>query len=533
MSETEKTGGDSSPPPQRPAPQPVGGGGSSLGTLLILLLVLGAPAYLVFQWFFCRLEVPAGSLGVLIAKTGEDLPDGEVVATKPGQKGIQLETLKPGRHFYNPLLWDWEVHSIVEVPSGKIGVLTRLYGETPDVTQDLLVPLDGAPKKGIVAEVLPPGLHEKVNPMAYQVVLQDAVDIQAGFVGVVCNRVGKVPATPNTYLVEKGERGVQKEVLKPGTYYMNPWAASVQPVDVRSQRLELAKDPTKGATEDDSTALSFPSSDGFEITVKLTVEWSIEEARAAEVFVRIGTGEDHSPMDEVLHKVLIPALRGLSRIEGSRYPAANYIAGESRTVFQDSIFRALKDRAEDQGIVIRSVLVNDIVPPQDIALPIREREVAKEKLSRNQVQLQQAKAEQDLARETELVQQEQKKVESETEKSKRKIASENVQRMALIEQEQLLVVAKADVAAAELQAKAILARGQAEADVIAAQNRAESEALRASVEAFATPAGFAAFTFAARIGPRIRAVFADPDGPFGAPFESLLQPTEKKPGGGQ
>jgi regulator of protease activity HflC (stomatin/prohibitin superfamily) len=509
-----------------------GGGGGRWGLLVVLLIVLGLPAYGIFTWFFCRLEVPPGHLAVKIAKTGEDLLGGEILATQEGQKGIQLETLKPGRHFLNPLFWDTEVLPIVDVPPGKVGVLTRLYGKNPDLGKGeaLLVPLN-SDLKGIVAEVLPTGLHEKINPWAYQVELVDAVSIEAGFVGVVCNMVGPEPKRNNSYLVEPGERGVQREVLKPGTYYLNPYAVQVYTVDVRSQRLELSSEPggkqedTHVADDTSRTALVFPSSDGFEIEVKLTVEWSIDEARAAEVLVRIGVVQDENPMAEILHKVLIPALRGNARIEGSKYPAANYIAGESRTIFQTSIFDSLKDACADQGILVRSVLVNDIVPPQDIARPIREREVAKEELTRNSTQLQQARAEQSLARETELVQQEQVRVESETEKEKRRIASEGAQRVALIEQEQLLVVAGADLGAAELQAKSIVARGQAEADVVVAQNQAEAQALRASVDAFSTPGGFAAFWFAQRIGPRVRTVFADPGGPFGSIFQELLQPS--------
>lgn len=518
--------------------------GPPWGALAALLLVLALPGWGIYRWVFCRFEVPPAHVAVLIAKTGEDLGEGEVAAAL-GQKGIQLETLPTGRHFRHPLFWDWQIVPIVNIPPGQIGVLTRLWGDTPDLTQDLLVPRDGR-QKGIVAEILAPGLHEQVNPLLHTVEVHPAVVIEAGFVGVVCNRVGKNPADPNVYLVAPGERGVQREVLRPGTYYLNPYATTVYPIDVRAQRLELSVDPLpgqkgepreaedqrKGQGQKGRLALVFPSSDGFEIEVKLTVEWAIDEARAAEVFVRMRTdARDDSIMDEVLHKVLIPALRGNARIEGSKYPAANYIAGESRTVFQTSIFDALKAACEHNGISIRSVLVNDIVPPQDIARPIREREVAREELARNRTQQEQAKAEQSLARETELVQQEQKKVEAETEKEQRRIRAENEQRMALIAQEQALAVAQADLAAAELEARAILARGQAEADVIVAQNVAQAEALRASVEAFGAPSGFSSYLFARRLAPRIESIFADPDGPFGGLFHDLLMPAGAAPGG--
>jgi len=518
-------GGPHDPGPGWPPGGGAGGGrpaiakvGAALGVVVVL-----AVGYFVFRWVFCRIEVPGGKVAVLVAKTGEDLDPGEVLGVEPGHKGIQLATLKPGRHFRNPLFWTWEIRNIYEVPAGSVGVLVRKYGETPDLEQNLLVPLatDGPHYKGIVREPLRPGLHEKVNPLAYDLELHPAVEIEAGFVGVQVNRVGDEPAEANTYLVGEDERGVVRKVLKPGLYYLNPYAQEVYAVDVRSQRLELSGGPE---APKDAQVLRFPSSDGFEIEVKLTVEWSIDEARAAEVFVRIGEGDAATLMENILHKALIPALRGNARLEGSKYPAANYISGESRTVFQESIFAVLSETCAKQGILIRSVLVNDIVPPQAIAAPIRAREVAKEELSRNEVQLEQAKAEQSLARETELVQQESARVEAETRERERVIAAENAQRVALIEQEKLLKVAQADVAAAELQAKAILARGEADADVITAQNTAEAKALERTVGAFASAGDFAAFTFARRLGPSVRTVFADPDGPFGALFRRLLEP---------
>lgn len=500
---------------------------------LVALVILVVPAYGIFTWVFCRIEVPPEHVAILIAKTGDDLPSGEVVATKPGQKGIQLDVLLPGRHFRNPLFWDWKFEPYVDIKTGKVGALTRLYGANPpDVEESLLVPIDpgSTPMKGLVDDVLKPGQYP-LNPYAYRVDIYPAVHIDVGHVGVVCNMVGAKPKVPNTYLVEPGERGVQRKVLGQGDHYLNPYAARVYTIDVRNQRYEFADTPeSKKAAKktDDLNAVHFPSSDGFEITVQLTVEWSIMESEAAAVLVRIGGGEPETVLEDVLNITLIPAVRGIARVEGSKYPATNYISGESRTKFQTAIYDELKVVCEKQGIKIHSVLVNDITPPDEIAAPIRQREVAKEELTRNDVQLEQAKAEQSLARQTVLVDQEKARVLAETETRKRRIAAENAQQVALIEQEQLLAVAKADLAAAQLQAEAILARGRAEAAVIVANNQAEAEALRASVAAFKTPAGFAAFTFAQRMAPAVGTVFADPAGPFGQLFQDVLQPAGKE-----
>ena len=41
------------------------------------------------------------------------------MATEPGQRGIQAEVLSPGRHFYNPIVWDWQIKPLTVVPSGN------------------------------------------------------------------------------------------------------------------------------------------------------------------------------------------------------------------------------------------------------------------------------------------------------------------------------------------------------------------------------------------------------------------------------
>jgi regulator of protease activity HflC (stomatin/prohibitin superfamily) len=485
--------------------------GNRLRALLLLVATL-IPLYGIWLWFFCRIEVDSGQAAVLIAKTGSNLPSGQIVATDPGQKGIQLVPLPEGRYFRNPFFWDWKYTAVVDIPAGKLGVQIRQYGHDP--TQEDLQRgqvLASAEQKGILPEVRMPGRH-RLNPYAYRLELHPAIHIDPGFVGVVTNMVGTEPRVKNRFLVDKGERGVQRDIFLPGTYYLNPYMTRVDLVDTRSQRYDLA-----GAE-----ALKFPSTDGFEITVLVTVEWSIDPLRAAEVFVRIGELSARPADNEVLQKVLIPAVRGFGRIVGSKYSAPNYISGESRLIFQNALFEKLKDFCEPRGMLVKSVLINDIEPPQAIAAPIRDREIAREELARNRHQLTQAQAEQRLAREEELVKQQQEKVRAETTRLQKVIAAKNRQEVALIEQEKLLTVARTDLEAAQKEAQAITARGQADADVIALQAAAEAEALRRSVLAFQDPTAYTFYEFAQKIAPRIESVFTNTDSPLGQLFEGFL-----------
>jgi regulator of protease activity HflC (stomatin/prohibitin superfamily) len=486
------------------------------------------PAWGGFEWIFCRVEPANDKVVVVIRKTGANPPSERVIAG-PGEKGIQLEVLNPGvRYFLNPLFYDWEEKPIFDVPHGKVGVLVRKFGRDPSpeaYANGAFVVKKGSEEKGIVEEVLAPGRYT-LNPYAYDVKVFPTHEVPIGFVGIVTNLVGARPKNPNQYTTDPGERGIQKATLKAGTYFVNPYVTRIDNFDVRTKRLELNRlehDKADGI-------VSFYSADGFEIDVHLTTTWQIDELRAPEVYARASTESDSAKLEEeIIGKLIRPAIRGIARVEGSKFPTIEYIGGTSRLHFQNALLEKLRAACAPFGVLIHEVLVNDITPPKEIAEPIREREIAKEELARNLNQIKQAVAEQSLARTSALQAQEKAKVEAETLRIQATIAAQNKQDVALIDQARLLEVARTDLVSARAQSEAILARGQADADVIRAQNEAEAEPLRQSIAAFKSGADFAAYTFARRVGPSIHGVFADPDGPFGKLFTDGLAPHPAAP----
>src|SRR5260221_229765 len=64
----------------------------------LILAVMGVVTF-VFVWFFCRVEPPSGHCAVMVRRDGRDIPANDIIATKPDQKGIQLEPLSEGRYF--------------------------------------------------------------------------------------------------------------------------------------------------------------------------------------------------------------------------------------------------------------------------------------------------------------------------------------------------------------------------------------------------------------------------------------------------
>ena len=488
------------------------------------------PAYGGFEWFFCRVEPANDKVVVVIRKTGTNPPVERVIANE-GEKGIQLEVLKPGtRNWLNPLFYDWEEKPIFEVPQGHVGILVRKFGKDPSAeayASGAFVVKKGSDEKGIEDEILQPGKYP-LNPYAYDLKIANLHEVPIGFVGVQTRLVGPSPKNANSYVSAEGERGIQPLSLKPGSYPINPYVLRVDNFDVRTKRLELNADHDKA-----DGIVSFYSADGFEIDVHLTTTWQIDEKRAPEVFARASTESDSTKLEEeIVNKILRPAIRGFARIEGSKFPTIEYIGGTSRLHFQNALLEKLREACQPYGVIIHEVLVNDITAPKEIVEPIREREIAKEELGRNKNQIKQAVAEQSLARTSALQAQTKAKVDAETVKLQATIGAQNKQDVAVIDQDRLLQVATTDLVAATAQAQATIARGQADADVIRAQNEAEAEPLRESIGAFKTGADFAAYMFARRVAPSIHGVFADPDGPFGKIFTECLgqQPATKEGG---
>ena len=475
---------------------------SGTAFLLSIVTIFAALAVSLFYWYGCRIEVESGTIAVLIAKTGKNLPSGDIIAPGPEYKGIQLDVLPEGRYFRNPLFWDWRLYEITTIPAGSVGLMVRRYGNNisaDDLHHGRLFAGEG--QKGLLRDVLKPGNY-RINPFAYDVEIHPATEVPAGFVGIVTELAGEDTADKNAFVVKEGQRGVQPIVQQPGIYYINPYAQRIDLMDTRSQRHEMF-----GAN-----ALRFPTSDGFDMRVLLIIEWAVEAARAPEVLVRIGEQGASDDSNEILQKIVVPVVRGYGRIIGSQYSAIDYISGASRIVFQSNLFDRVRSTCANKGVAIKSLLICDISPPEEISQPIRDREIAAEELSRNQARIEQAKAEQHLAHTDATIGQAQRRVEADTANLQAVIAATNRQVVALVEQNQKLMVAEQDLEAAKKQATATRARGKAAADVVLMKHTAQAVALEKSVQAFGSGKALADYELARALADKVRAVLTTDDG---------------------
>jgi hypothetical protein len=516
----------------------------SVGTVLLALLF----AQQLWHWLVERTEVPPNHFLVRVHLWGDNLDPDEIIALDTDHKGVMLDVLPEGRHFLNPLLWSSEVHKARIVPPGKCLVQTRKYGKP--IPPERLARgefLAGQDERGIVPEVLLPGKYY-INPHAYDVVEQDALEIHHYQVGVRTLLWGKDPrelqgVQRSAYVVPAGYRGVQEKPVPPGTYYFNPYVEKVVPIDTRSHRVEF-KD------------IRFPSLDGFHLNPHVLVVYRVLPQKAPELLVTLSTDarlhqadgtEKEQQENEILQKVILPLIRGYGRIEGSKYHARDFIsqgagprpgkAVNPRERLQHELMDKVTPICKDLGIAIEAITLADMDTSSDELKELREiiskREVTRVTREKFQQQIEQYKTEQAQKAAEALKEQKDKVVQAQT---LRKVEVTNAQKLKEVEEKQLeqeLKAATVRLEAARDRVKATLSKGKADAAVINARNEAEVSGLRTAVQGFPSADSFAQYQVIARLAPALAEIFASDTSDFARLFASYLTPGPKMPVAGK
>jgi uncharacterized membrane protein YqiK len=255
-------------------------------------------------------EIGADELGIIEAIDGEPMQTGSIFAPdraqnahnnfqdpiafikQGGVKGIQLRTLPPGKWAIHPFLFNVSIATATMVPPGKIGIMTaadgtqlepgRLHGSAIQGHknfQDAESFISNGGQKGPQVETLTPGTYRihtdsfandnanERRPGLFTVRLFDATMISENQIGLV-EALDGAPLDQrdyvaqaitghdnfqdsNTFISGGGQRGPQKDILMPGTYYINPLmfkvimesAKEVKPGEVAVIVSNVGKDP--------------------------------------------------------------------------------------------------------------------------------------------------------------------------------------------------------------------------------------------------------------------------------------------------
>src|SRR6476660_1593854 len=257
------------------------------------------------------IEIGADEMGVIEAVDGEPMPPGRIFAPdraqnahnnfqdpiafikQGGVKGIQLRTLPPGLWPIHPYLFRVSVGDTTVIPQGKVGIVTAADGAPLDPGRllgkaikdhlsyqnaELFVSSGG--QRGPQVDILTPGTYRiltqsmplsggtEPKPGLFYVRLFDATVINENEIGLV-EALDGAPLNPGDYVAESipghdnfqdghefidstGQRGPQKDILLPGTYYINPLlfkvipetAKEVKPGEVAVIVSNTGKDPS-------------------------------------------------------------------------------------------------------------------------------------------------------------------------------------------------------------------------------------------------------------------------------------------------
>ena len=181
--------------------------------------MFAALLFVVLTWNAFFVYVRPGEHLIKIAKDGKPLTPGHVLA-EAGQKGILREVLGEGWHFVLPIVYATEKEKNTDVPPGKVGIVTALGGK-PLPPGRVLAERAEDPKdeeQGLQRQVLPPGSY-RINLRGYKVELIDATEIKPGYVGVRRRLLGH--DGKSRFAENDSEKGILREVLQPGLYYIN------------------------------------------------------------------------------------------------------------------------------------------------------------------------------------------------------------------------------------------------------------------------------------------------------------------------
>lgn len=460
-------------------------GGAVVITIIVVVLLVST-----WKTFFKYVE--PNQMLILIAKSGEPLPPGQILAGT-GQKGIQEDVKGEGRHFVMPVLYDYQILDTQIIEIDEVGVVVSKVGTEAPAGQILV----GEGERGIRSKVLPPGRY-RLNPFGYEVQPHPATIIRPGFVGFLKRKVGQVPdgeyADP-----AKDEQGIVREVLPPGTYYLNPYEYEVHEVEVGVNQISFLAN-TRGestggragqAPRSEQGQILFPSREGFQIALDATAEWELLPQNVAPVMRRFG---DRSAIED---KVIVPQAKSIGRTEGSKYQARELLLGAGREKFQNSFTSELAKASEARGIKINSAFIRHISMPDELLLRIRETKVAAEKEITAGVWEKTKEKAAALERERATIDQRRQEVRSQLAAVVREVAADAEKAVREIDAQTKVKVAEIEKSVAEVQAQTQLALGEAEAHVRRLIGLAEGLAFAAKVGAFGgNAAAYARYTFA-------------------------------------
>ena len=296
--------------------------------------------------------IPSNKIGLVTARDGEPLPEGEYVAKtiqghndfqdsksfimQKGQRGPQLDVLKPGTYYINPFLFEVSLDDVATVERGEVAVIVSNVGEEPKAVKDL------------VCETarIENGEPDKINELTEKLEARLDTGIER-------------------YVVPKGYRGIQQEVAGPGIYYLNRRAFIAYIINTTNITVDW--DESEQTKFDQ---LKVVSKDGFAISVSVKVIIRVRPDQAPYMVAKIGSIENL--VDHVIHPMIDSSFRN----QASAASAMSFM--QDRQDEQKKAEERAKVELEKYHVECVSVLICQITLPADLMETQTQRIIAEQ-----------------------------------------------------------------------------------------------------------------------------------------------------------
>jgi uncharacterized membrane protein YqiK len=453
--------------------------------------------------------VPEGKIGVITAADGAPLaaaqllgrsvPDhdnfqkAEAFLRNGGQKGPQIDFLRPGTYNINTEIFAVEIADAVRIGENEIGIVDARDGlamarsdvvvHTPDEVnafQDGQLFLNKGGKRGPQENILTPGTYY-INPYLFAVSRRQQTLVRQGEVAVLISNIGKDPAefeagadephadgSRTRHVVPKGFRGIQREVLGPGAYNINPLAYSAIIIPTTTRSVDWSAEKTTPGETAAFDPFQVVSHDGFEMKVEVRCQYRILPENAPYVVQKIGS------VEELEKNVIHPQIDGIFRAQVSRSPAIAY--QQNRAEEQKSAEEAVRQDLSKYRVEVVSVMITNIHLPEALMKTTQQKNLAE-----------QEKSMYDAKKDAETRRIEFEKTKAEADAQVKIITAEAGIKVAQHEARQVEERAKGDAAKVRMIAEAEASKtkqiGDAEATIVRSKGEAQAKAYRDQVDA--------------------------------------------------
>lgn len=446
------------------------------------------------------IEIPEGRIGVVDARDGAPLTDrvfgrevecdafqnARAFLSRGGERGPQLSVIPPGTYRVNPALFSVRQMEVLEIPEGKVGLVTTQDGvplkvgeiagrEVPghNLFQDGEAFIKNGGAKGLQSQVMLAGTYY-LNPNFAAVELAAMTEVPIGHAGVVIAFVGDEgkDVTGGGFkhgnMVKRGEKGVWVDPLDPGMYPINTKTNHVVLVPTTNVVLNWATGKTESHRLDAKlSTITVRSSDGFTFNLDVSQIIHIPRSSAPKVIARFGS------MDNLVTQVLEPTIGNYFRNAAQKSDAISFL--KERTQRQAEAREHIQAALEQYDVQAVDTLIGDIVPPETLMKTLTDRKLAEQEQITYETQRQAETTRQALEQSRALANTQAQVVDAE-----RSVAIADYHAQSTVKKAKGEAEARTTIASAD--AEVIKVTGNAEAGKIAAIGESEAAVMKKKVE---------------------------------------------------